>query len=158
MEVKSLVYHLVLNFKLEPNAQTQIPLKLKKNAGGVMTERGIHLQMKVRPIMWMESVINRAEVFSNTSPINNGIWLSIIWLWYWVVIQIDPKQTKKEQMSLYILLGVTITSTHALSTLFRMCSAPGRRPDIVAQRQDDTACSPPARSTTWSSRPWRRQR
>lgn len=48
MEVKSLIYHLVLNFRLEPNEKTQIPLQLKKNPGGMTTEKGIHLQMKIR--------------------------------------------------------------------------------------------------------------
>lgn len=47
MEVKAIVYHLLLSFSLEPTIQTQIPLRL---ACGQNTrpERGIHLELKRR--------------------------------------------------------------------------------------------------------------
>lgn len=48
MEVKAVLYYLLLNFKFVPNAETQIPLKLKKNPAGPATEKGIHMQLKLR--------------------------------------------------------------------------------------------------------------
>lgn len=48
MEVKSLIYHLLLNFRLEPNEKTQIPLKLKKSPSANETEQGIHLHLNPR--------------------------------------------------------------------------------------------------------------
>lgn len=48
MEVKAVLYYLLLNFKFEPNADTQIPLKLKKSPGGVATEKGVNLRLTPR--------------------------------------------------------------------------------------------------------------
>lgn len=48
MEVKAIVYHLMLSFSLEPTIKTQIPVKLAKSPGGTQTERGIHLELKIR--------------------------------------------------------------------------------------------------------------
>lgn len=48
MEVKTVLYYLVLNFKFVPNAETQIPLKLAKNPTSFKTERGVHLQLVPR--------------------------------------------------------------------------------------------------------------
>lgn len=48
MEVKAVIYYLILNFKFEPNENSQIPLKLKKSPVAMATEKGINLAMKVR--------------------------------------------------------------------------------------------------------------
>lgn len=48
METKAVIYHLLLNFKFEPNEKSQIPIQLKKGPLGMSTEKGIHVAMKVR--------------------------------------------------------------------------------------------------------------
>lgn len=48
MEVKAVFYYILLNFKIEPNSKSQIPLKLKKKPVGMVTERGIHISLKPR--------------------------------------------------------------------------------------------------------------
>uniref|UniRef100_A0A1L8E448 Putative cytochrome n=1 Tax=Nyssomyia neivai TaxID=330878 RepID=A0A1L8E448_9DIPT len=48
MELKSIIYYLILNFKLEPTEKTQIPLKMLKSFGTLESERGIHLQLRPR--------------------------------------------------------------------------------------------------------------
>lgn len=48
MEIKAAIYHLVLSFRFEPCAKTQIPLLLAKNPAGVQTEKGIHLTLALR--------------------------------------------------------------------------------------------------------------
>lgn len=49
MELKAILYYLLLNFSFEPNEQSQIPLRLKK--GPIMaTEKGVHLELKPRKI------------------------------------------------------------------------------------------------------------
>ena len=48
MEVKAILYHVLLNFKIEPNEQTQIPLKLAKSPIGISFEKGVHVQFKLR--------------------------------------------------------------------------------------------------------------
>ena len=47
MEIKAVLYALLLNFNLEPNADTQIPLKLAKSIQ-VKTEKGLHLKFTPR--------------------------------------------------------------------------------------------------------------
>ncbi|XP_031624495.1 probable cytochrome P450 9f2 [Contarinia nasturtii] len=47
MELKAILYYLLLNFSFEPNKDTQIPLKMKKG-GFVNTENGVHLELKSR--------------------------------------------------------------------------------------------------------------
>lgn len=49
MELKAILYYLLLNFSFEPNKNTQIPLKMKK---GMMfaTEKGVHLELRPRKI------------------------------------------------------------------------------------------------------------
>lgn len=47
MELKVILYYLLLNLSFEVNRDTQIPLKMKK--GPVMaTEKGVHLELKPR--------------------------------------------------------------------------------------------------------------
>lgn len=47
MELKAILYHLLLNFSFEVNKDTQIPLKMKK--GPVMaTEKGVQLELRPR--------------------------------------------------------------------------------------------------------------
>ncbi|XP_037037112.1 probable cytochrome P450 9f2 [Bradysia coprophila] len=48
IEVKSVIYHLLLHFKFEPNEKSQIPLKLKSGPVGLTTENGIHVALKRR--------------------------------------------------------------------------------------------------------------
>lgn len=47
MEVKAILYYLLLNFSFEPNKDTQIPLKMKKGFF-LLTEKGVHLELKPR--------------------------------------------------------------------------------------------------------------
>ncbi|XP_055313348.1 probable cytochrome P450 9f2 [Sitodiplosis mosellana] len=47
MELKAILYYLLLNFSLEPNKDTQIPLKLRKSPF-VIAEKGVHLELKPR--------------------------------------------------------------------------------------------------------------
>jgi len=48
MQTKALLFYLILNFKLEPNEKTQIPLRLKKHQFLLSTEKGIHLEFTPR--------------------------------------------------------------------------------------------------------------
>lgn len=48
MEVKAILYDLLLNFSIEPNADTEIPVKIKKMPFFLETENGIHLELKLR--------------------------------------------------------------------------------------------------------------
>ncbi|XP_055696966.1 probable cytochrome P450 9f2 isoform X2 [Phlebotomus papatasi] len=48
MELKTLIYYLVLNFSLEVTEQTQIPLQLGKTFGTLMSEKGIHIRLRSR--------------------------------------------------------------------------------------------------------------
>lgn len=47
MELKAILYHLLLNFSFEPNEKTNIPIKLKKVALSMQVD-GLHLEMKPR--------------------------------------------------------------------------------------------------------------
>ncbi|XP_055326850.1 uncharacterized protein LOC129580438 [Sitodiplosis mosellana] len=47
MELKAILYYLLLNFTFEPNKDTQIPLKMSK-VPFIKTEKGVHLQLKPR--------------------------------------------------------------------------------------------------------------
>lgn len=47
MELKAILYYLLLNFSLEVNENTQIPLKFKKGLV-VATENGVHVELKPR--------------------------------------------------------------------------------------------------------------
>lgn len=46
MEIKVILYHLLLNFTFEANAKTQIPIKLKKIE--LAAKQGVHLELKPR--------------------------------------------------------------------------------------------------------------
>lgn len=48
MEIKAILYYLMLNFSLEINGKTEVPLKLKKTPIFVSTRDGIHLQLILR--------------------------------------------------------------------------------------------------------------
>lgn len=48
MEMKAAIYHMMLRFKFEPCAKTQIPLLLAKVPTGNRTDKGIHLTMTLR--------------------------------------------------------------------------------------------------------------
>lgn len=49
MEIKAILYHLLLNFSFEPNEKTQLPIKLKKGTIHSPTpENGMHLELKTR--------------------------------------------------------------------------------------------------------------
>lgn len=47
MELKAILYYLLLNFSFEPNRDTQIPLKMKKRPF-VIVENGVNLELKPR--------------------------------------------------------------------------------------------------------------
>lgn len=47
MELKAILYYLLLNFSFEVNEDTQIPLKFKKGLI-LLPEKGIHLELKPR--------------------------------------------------------------------------------------------------------------
>ena len=47
MEIKAVLYSLMLNFKFEPNAETQIPIKLQK-AFQTRAEKGVKLRLTPR--------------------------------------------------------------------------------------------------------------
>jgi len=48
MEIKTVFYYLLLNFSIEVNAKTQIPLKFALNPIGMKTEKGIWISLKPR--------------------------------------------------------------------------------------------------------------
>lgn len=48
MEVKALLYYLLLNFTIEPNSDTLMPVKLKKTAMGLVAEDGLSLDFVPR--------------------------------------------------------------------------------------------------------------
>lgn len=48
MEVKAIIYYMLLNFKLEPNEKTSIPLIMKKMSATSVPENGIHLTLRLR--------------------------------------------------------------------------------------------------------------
>jgi cytochrome P450 family 9 len=48
MESKAVLYYLLLNFALEPNKDTQIPLKINKSVFGFSSEKGVHLDFVPR--------------------------------------------------------------------------------------------------------------
>lgn len=47
MEIKVILFYLLLNFSLEPNEVTQIPLKMKRTIV-MTTEKGVNLELKPR--------------------------------------------------------------------------------------------------------------
>lgn len=48
MEVKSVIYHLLLHFKFEPNEKTQIPINISKQPFGMTSEKGVNLRLALR--------------------------------------------------------------------------------------------------------------
>jgi len=48
MEIKAVIYYLLLSFTLEPNGDSQIPIKLKKSPMAMVSEKGIYMAMKPR--------------------------------------------------------------------------------------------------------------
>lgn len=48
MQLKSVMYHLLLNFEIVPNEHTQIPLVIIKSPVSIGGEKGIHLEFKPR--------------------------------------------------------------------------------------------------------------
>ncbi|GAB0096682.1 hypothetical protein DMENIID0001_122250 [Sergentomyia squamirostris] len=48
MELKSMLYHMLLNFSLEVTDKTPIPLVLAKTVSGIQAEGGINIQFKPR--------------------------------------------------------------------------------------------------------------
>ncbi|XP_055314969.1 LOW QUALITY PROTEIN: probable cytochrome P450 9f2 [Sitodiplosis mosellana] len=54
MEIKAILYNLLLNFSFEPNEKTHIPMKLKKTAFTLDGENGVHLELKPRKSLMFE--------------------------------------------------------------------------------------------------------
>lgn len=48
MEVKAILYHLLLNFTFEANEKTDIPIKFLKNPFNLSTENGMNIELKPR--------------------------------------------------------------------------------------------------------------
>lgn len=48
MEVKVIERHLLLNFSVEPNKKSQIPVKLRKTSFGIHTKKGLYFDFKLR--------------------------------------------------------------------------------------------------------------
>lgn len=48
MQIKAILYNLLLNFSFEPNGKSQIPLKLKKSSFNMGAEKGVHLELRPR--------------------------------------------------------------------------------------------------------------
>lgn len=50
MEIKALVFYLLLKFNIQPYEKTQIPVKIAKSAANWITDGGIHLELKPRTL------------------------------------------------------------------------------------------------------------
>lgn len=48
MEIKAILYYMLLHFSFEPNEKTVIPIKLKKSMFVLLPENGLHLDFKMR--------------------------------------------------------------------------------------------------------------
>lgn len=48
MQIKAILYNLLLNFSFEANEKTEIPLKLKKSPFSLNPENGMFLELKPR--------------------------------------------------------------------------------------------------------------
>lgn len=48
LELKAILYYILLDFTLIPNAKSQIPLKLKKNPVDLQSEKGVHVTLSPR--------------------------------------------------------------------------------------------------------------
>lgn len=48
MGLKAIIYHIVLNFILEPNENTPIPMRYKKSPVGMSPEKTVSLDFKPR--------------------------------------------------------------------------------------------------------------
>lgn len=48
MELKAIVYSLLLKFEIIPNEKTQIPIRIAKIPFGARPEKGVHVQLKLR--------------------------------------------------------------------------------------------------------------
>lgn len=48
MVIKTTIYYTLLNFSLEPNAKSQIPIRMKKSAISFETENGFHMDLVPR--------------------------------------------------------------------------------------------------------------
>ncbi|XP_059612265.1 probable cytochrome P450 9f2 [Phlebotomus argentipes] len=48
MEVKAILFYLVLNFSLDVTEETQIPIRLAKSISSLQSEKGIHLKLRPR--------------------------------------------------------------------------------------------------------------
>lgn len=48
MEIKAILYNLLLKFSFEPYEKTQIPIKLKKTGFTMEAENGVHLELRSR--------------------------------------------------------------------------------------------------------------
>lgn len=48
MEVKAIIYYLLLSFTLVPNDKSEIPIVLDKTPFNIKAKNGVHLQLKPR--------------------------------------------------------------------------------------------------------------
>lgn len=61
MEIKTIIYYLLLNFNFEATAKTQIPIKLSTNPNQLQSEKGIHVNFKPRDWFNMQWKRNESE-------------------------------------------------------------------------------------------------
>jgi len=48
LQIKSIIYHLLLHFKMELNGRSQIPMKVAKQPLAMSPEKGVHLKLSLR--------------------------------------------------------------------------------------------------------------
>lgn len=48
MEIKAILYYLLLHFTFEPNKDTQIPVQLIISVFSLLPQNGMHLELKPR--------------------------------------------------------------------------------------------------------------
>lgn len=53
MKVKTLIFHMLVNFEIEMCSKTQHPIKLKNTAAGIESEKGFWINLKKRTIEWI---------------------------------------------------------------------------------------------------------
>lgn len=80
MEVKAVLYHLLLNFSFEPNEKTQIPMILKKFAFSLIPEKGMHLELKPRHKNWTfhSQMLCNLTISSVILTIRGSVFFSLI--------------------------------------------------------------------------------
>lgn len=53
IEIKSILYNLLLHFSFQPNEKIQIPVKLQKNGFNMAPENGMHSEQQITQIKFI---------------------------------------------------------------------------------------------------------